>query len=162
MGYRFGSKGMTLVELMIVVSILAILAAIVIPTFSNAQQQSEVNATAVTLREFGQAYHRYYQDHQSWPGNPAGKNVVSPDLEGYFVGFDGEAETPIGGNWISRAVSGSKKTVGGVSYTHAPVLKKGDASLYEAVDVVIDDGDVNTGVVQRDENWGPNLIWLVQ
>lgn len=155
-------KGMTLIELMIVVTILAILAAIVIPTVSNAREQSAVNSTAVTLREFAQAYQRYHIDHQSWPGNPSGQNVISPDLEGYFHHAGQQVETPIGGRWISRSINGPKQTVGGVSYQQAPVLKKGDADFYAAIDAVLDDGDVETGVVQQDENWGPNLLWLVE
>ena len=162
MGDRLTTRGMTLIELMIVVSILAILAAIVIPTVSNAREQSAINSTAVTLREFAQAYHRYYADHQSWPGNPAGQNVISPHLEGYFNHWGQQVETPVGGNWISRASSSVKRTTSGEAYTHAPVLKQGDSDFYQAIDAVIDDGDIEAGVVQKDENWGQNLLWLVE
>lgn len=153
---------MTLIELMIVISILGILAAIVIPTVSNAREQSAVNACAVTLRELAKSYERYYEDHQSWPGNPSSKNVISPHLEGYFSKAGSQVQTPVGGYWISRAQSSPKRTISGAEYTHVPVLKKGDESLYAQIDAVIDDGDIETGAVQQDENWGPNLIWLVQ
>ena len=63
------SKGFTLVELMIVVSILAILAALVIPKFTDASVKAQSSATLDTLRAARTALERYKLDHQDqYPG----------------------------------------------------------------------------------------------
>ncbi len=60
---RKGWAGFTLVELMIVVSILAILAALVIPKFTNASMLAQSAATLDTLRGTRVALERYKMDH---------------------------------------------------------------------------------------------------
>lgn len=60
--------GFTLVELMIVVSVLAILAALVIPKFTDASVKAQSSATLDTLRGTRTALERYKLDHQdSYP-----------------------------------------------------------------------------------------------
>jgi len=56
-------SGFTLVELMIVVSILGILAALVIPKFTNASETALVSATKNQLRSMRTALERYKLDH---------------------------------------------------------------------------------------------------
>lgn len=58
-----GGAGFTLVELMIVVSILAILAALVIPKFTNASMLAQSSATLDSLRSTRVALERYKMDH---------------------------------------------------------------------------------------------------
>ncbi len=55
--------GFTLVELMIVVSILGILAALVVPKFTNASEQALVASTKDQLRLMRVALERYKLDH---------------------------------------------------------------------------------------------------
>jgi general secretion pathway protein G len=61
-------NGFTLVELMIVVSILGILAALVIPKFTNASEMAQVSSTKDQLRLLRIALERYKLDHSdSYP-----------------------------------------------------------------------------------------------
>jgi type II secretion system protein G len=63
-----GRAGFTLVELMIVVSILGILAALVIPKFTNASVSAQSAATLDTLRSTRTSLERYKLDHNdSYP-----------------------------------------------------------------------------------------------
>lgn len=60
---RPNRRGMTLIELMIVVSILGILAAIVIPTFSNANETAKGSALASQLNTVKKSLVLYTTDH---------------------------------------------------------------------------------------------------
>lgn len=58
-----GRSGFTLVEILIVVSILGILAAMIIPRFTNATLVTQAGATKETLRATRVALDRYKLDH---------------------------------------------------------------------------------------------------
>ena len=61
-------KGFTLVELLIVVIILAILAAIVVPQFASSTSDAEVSSLDSTLANMRTAVELYYQQHGEYPG----------------------------------------------------------------------------------------------
>ena len=62
------SKGFTLVELLIVVIILAILAAIIIPQFSGATDDAEQAAYDTNIANIRAAIDLYRQQHNEYPG----------------------------------------------------------------------------------------------
>jgi len=64
----FASKGFTLVELLIVVIILAILAAIIIPQFSGATDDAEQAAYDTNIANIRAAIDLYRQQHNEYPG----------------------------------------------------------------------------------------------
>ena len=59
------SRGFSLIELLIVVSVLAILAAIVVPKFSNAGDKARSGALASQLHMVKQALVRYKAEHRN-------------------------------------------------------------------------------------------------
>lgn len=59
---RMNRKGFTLIELMIVVAIIGILAAIAIPQFNNYRRRGYNAATKSFLRNLGTAQETYYVD----------------------------------------------------------------------------------------------------
>lgn len=61
-------KGFTLVELLIVVIILAILAAIVVPQFTASTDDAKASAADSTLSNLRTAIDLYYQQHGAYPG----------------------------------------------------------------------------------------------
>lgn len=61
--------GFTLVELLIVVIILAILAAIVVPQFSAATDDAKLSALDTNLANVRAAIDLYYQQHGEYPGD---------------------------------------------------------------------------------------------
>ncbi len=62
-------KGFTLVELLIVVIILAILAAIVVPQFSATTEDAKLAAVDSTLANMRSAIDLYFQQHGEYPGD---------------------------------------------------------------------------------------------
>jgi len=63
-----GQRGFTLIEVMIVVAVIAILALILIPNFTNARAQAQTATCESNLREIATAAELYYSDVQSYPG----------------------------------------------------------------------------------------------
>lgn len=72
-------RGFTLVELMVVVAIIALLAAVVIPNFVHARAQAAVSQTEANMKQIATALELYYADKQDYP--TAGK-TVGPTLFG--------------------------------------------------------------------------------
>ncbi len=65
---RLKQKGFTLIELMIVVAIIGILAAIAIPRFADMLEKSREGSTKGNLGSFKSAASIYYGDHEGiWP-----------------------------------------------------------------------------------------------
>jgi prepilin-type N-terminal cleavage/methylation domain-containing protein len=76
---RKNAKGFTLVELMVVVAIIGILAAIVTLNFAHAKSNSEVSATEANLKEIAAAMEVYYSDNNAYP---AASGTVGTGLPG--------------------------------------------------------------------------------
>jgi prepilin-type N-terminal cleavage/methylation domain-containing protein len=66
---KAAQKGFTLVELLIVVIILAILAAIVVPQFASSTDDAKVSSLDSNLVNMRAAIDLYYQQHGEYPGN---------------------------------------------------------------------------------------------
>lgn len=64
---RNGKKGFTLIELMIVISIIAILIAIALPIFLRVKNLVQKNATKGELRSIQSALELYYTDKELYP-----------------------------------------------------------------------------------------------
>lgn len=82
---RTSKRGFTLVEILIVVSILGILAALVVPQFSSAADTSRENSAKVTIYRIRQQLELYKQQHAGqWPSlaNFEAQMVQASNLDG--------------------------------------------------------------------------------
>jgi type II secretion system protein G len=77
---RDDERGFTLLELMVVVAIISIIAAILVPNFFHARAQAAVSACEANIRAIATAGELYYSDNQVYP--TAGINPVTTALGG--------------------------------------------------------------------------------
>ncbi len=64
---RLKHNAFTMIEMLIVISIIALLAALLLPAISNARQKAEQVSCAGNLRQLGAAFKLYELDHNSFP-----------------------------------------------------------------------------------------------
>jgi type IV pilus assembly protein PilA len=106
-------EGFTLIELMIVIAIIGILAAIAIPQFSAYRQRSYNSAAQADLRNLATAQEAYYVDESSYA------NTVTT-LRGTTYGFEQSGKVNISGaaNTTAYTIS-SYHSSGNKTYTLA-------------------------------------------
>jgi type IV pilus assembly protein PilE len=78
---RAGAAGFTLIELMIVVVIMAILAAIVVPTYTSFVQRSKIIEGTARLGDFRTQMERYFMDNRTYL-NGAACGIPDPPVAG--------------------------------------------------------------------------------
>ena len=135
------NRAFTLVEILIVVIIIGILAAIVIPQFTNASTQARDEAFKTNLRDLVGVAMLYHQKYGALPAQAAGATVPAE-----LLAASGRTEfplaTPIGGCWHVGNIAGHGWGVG--------VWWPGDEDAEvkpraEEMDQHIDDGDGAAG-----------------
>lgn len=133
--------GFTLMEILIVVVILGILAAIVIPSFASATEDTRKAAFAQDLRSFENGILRFEAQNNAFPPD-GGSGSVPMGLEDYVNVPKWEGGSPIGGVWDNEFED--LLTVGmGVHFNGTGQTR--DSDYMADIDLMIDDGDVTTG-----------------
>jgi len=78
---KLNKKGFTLIELMIVIAIIAILAAILVPNFVKARAQGQLTACKSNLKNIGTACEMYAADHNGrYPAEQGGNGFEGGEI----------------------------------------------------------------------------------
>ncbi len=134
-------RAFTLVEIMIVVVIIGLLAAMAIPAFSRVREKSRFSALANDLRSFAAAFDTYALEHGGFPADTDIGVLPTVMLNGNST-LDADtfaATTPIGGSydWDSNVFG----IVAAVSVADATITTE-ELTRFDAQ---FDDGNLSTG-----------------
>ena len=133
-------SGFTLVEIMIVVAVIALLAAIAVPSFTRARKRAQ-NAKFINALRIGSDAADLYaiENNGKYPPD-VNRGVVPPELASYLdPTFDWTAATPIGGRWDWEF--GVQSVTAAISVVDGPA----DVERMTEIDRQYDDGDLATG-----------------
>lgn len=127
---------------MVVVGIIALVAAIALPSFLRARQRTQNTKFINSLRVASSAFDTYAIEHGSYPPD-ANRGIVPSGMDTYFDhSFDFTAVTPIGGRWDwDKDVFGFKA---GLSVVDPNALQL----QLQDIDTSWDDGNLITGHFQ--------------
>ena len=127
---------------MIVVGIIALVAAIALPSFLRARQRAQNTKFINALRVASSAFDTYAIEHGNYPPD-ANRGIVPTGMDNYFDHtFDFTALTPIGGRWDwDKDVFGFKA---GLSVVDPNALQ----IQLQDIDKSWDDGNLITGHFQ--------------
>ncbi|HHY5288480.1 TPA: pilin [Neisseria meningitidis] len=79
-------KGFTLIELMIVIAIVGILAAVALPAYQDYTARAQVSEAILLAEGQKSAVTEYYLNHGEWPGDNSSAGVASStDIKGKYV-----------------------------------------------------------------------------
>ena len=77
-------RGFTLVELLVVISIIALLIAILLPALGSARESARQTQCVVNVRSLAQAYYAYSTD-RNYAGHPYPVGMVNPNRDFFWV-----------------------------------------------------------------------------
>ena len=132
------ANGFTLVELMIVVAIIGLLAALVVPNYVRAREKSTSGVFIADMRAATSAFQLYTLENRGYPPN-SGPGVVPTGMAPYFGDLKWTSTTPIGGRWNwDYNLHGYRAGVAVSSPT------AGSAQMAD-IDQQVDNGDLSNG-----------------
>jgi prepilin-type N-terminal cleavage/methylation domain-containing protein len=134
---RRRSHAFTLLELMIVVTIIALLAEISLPSFMRARQRARMLRFCGDTRAIASAFEQYRIEHDDWPADTS-PGQVPAGMKPYLGRFDMTQTTAIGGKW--DWFRGGRQAAVAISGVTVPQDQMG------GVDEMMDDGILFTGL----------------
>jgi len=111
-----GKNGFTLIELMVVVAIIGLLAAVAIPKYKNLLEKANLGTTLGNLSSLRSSLSIYYATNMNFPGSidPAVEPAFASALNGPmpYVKAQYPSDTPPSGNSVTVSTQEGPETAG--------------------------------------------------
>nr|WP_101134166.1 pilin [Neisseria meningitidis] len=142
-------KGFTLIELMIVIAIVGILAAVALPAYQDYTARAQVSEAILLAEGQKSAVTEYYLNHGEWPANNSSAGVASSsEIKGKYVQSvtvaNGVITAQMASSGVNKEIQGkklslwAKRQAGSVKwFCGQPVTRNAKAA--NADDVAADD-----------------------
>ncbi|HEZ1352785.1 TPA: pilin, partial [Neisseria meningitidis] len=107
-------KGFTLIELMIVIAIVGILAAVALPAYQDYTARAQVSEAILLAEGQKSAVTEYYLNHGEWPKNNTSAGVASTpsDIKGKYVKevtvANGVVTAQMASSGVNKEIQGKK------------------------------------------------------
>ncbi|HGT2488053.1 TPA: pilin, partial [Neisseria gonorrhoeae] len=146
-------KGFTLIELMIVIAIVGILAAVALPAYQDYTARAQVSEAILLAEGQKSAVTEYYLNNGKWPENNGDAGVASPpsDIKGKYVKQvevkNGVVTAEMASTGVNKEIQGKKLSLwakredGSVKWFCGQPVKRNDAADND--DVAKDDAAGN-------------------
>ena len=136
------TNGFTLVEIMIVVVIIGLLAAIAIPAFQKVRENTVATRIASDFRVFIHAFEQIALEEGAWPPDGIGAEV--PLLAENYFSEEKWANGPVQGSSWDYEGSGRYGMEASIRFEDG--AGNAGVRVMERVDAILDDGDLSTGL----------------
>jgi len=142
---RNNKSAFTLVEIMIVVAIIGLLAALALPAFAKARRQAMQKAFVENLRVLEGGILTHAQTYGRYPSNtdvgvPPG-GMSADDFKISWL-----APTPMRGQWdYDEGIAGCDNCKAAITCRGASGFATTTDATWQEIDALIDDGDLTTG-----------------
>jgi prepilin-type N-terminal cleavage/methylation domain-containing protein len=143
-------RGFTLIELMIVIVIIGIIAAIAIPNYRRSRDNAKIGRTATELKRLSAAFFAYAAEHGDFP--PDSHLNLPPGMDEYVNPAIWANETPLGGHYNWEGTDFYPYAGLSIFQPTAP-----NQQLI-ALDGMLDDGNLAIGRFRLGTNGRPTLI----
>ncbi|HFA1827341.1 TPA: pilin, partial [Neisseria gonorrhoeae] len=132
-------KGFTLIELMIVIAIVGILAAVALPAYQDYTARAQVSEAILLAEGQKSAVTEYYLNHGEWPKDNTSAGVASPsDIKGKYVESvtvtNGVVTAQMASTGVNKEIKGKKLSLwarrqdGSVKWFCGQPVKRDDAA----------------------------------
>jgi type II secretory pathway pseudopilin PulG len=153
-GRRPSAAGISLVEIMVVVTIISLLVSAMIPSVKRHQIASAAAVVASDLRTFATAFEGYAQEKGGFPAETAA-GEMPPEMMDRLGKVGWQRVTPMGGqyNWENNQMHGGTRYRAAIAISEtekAPLVVNEEMLL--AIDKLIDDGNLSTGIFRTGVN----------
>jgi general secretion pathway protein G len=140
---RKARSAFTLVEILIVVVILGILAAVVVPQFASVSDEARQGAFIASLKTYADTA-EYFAVREGFYPPDGSSGQIPTGFEDYVDQDEYESPTPIGGVWDTEYNDSGVTSAIGVHFNGDPV-----PSYMLQIDETFDNGDLASGIFQE-------------
>ncbi|EOG0740887.1 pilin, partial [Neisseria gonorrhoeae] len=136
-------KGFTLIELMIVIAIVGILAAVALPAYQDYTARAQVSEAILLAEGQKSAVTEYYLNHGEWPANNTSAGVASAsEIKGKYVKEvevkNGVVTAQMASSNVNKEIKDKKLSLwakrqdGSVKWFCGQPVKRGDDAVTDA------------------------------